>query len=77
VLSREESLIIIGIWFVVGLGRINVRVEHVNHSKCRTDFLNRVKENEALKLDAKAKGIRVVCKRQVIYLKISSGSERL
>jgi len=44
--------------------RINVRVEHVLHSKCRTDFLNRVKENEKMKLDAKAKGVRIVCKRQ-------------
>jgi len=44
--------------------RINVRIEHVNHSKCRTDFLDRVKENEKLKIDAKNAGIRVVCKRQ-------------
>jgi len=44
--------------------RINIRVEHVSHSKCRQDFLDRVKENEKLKLDAKAKGVRVVCKRQ-------------
>src|SRR4051812_37100900 len=25
--------------------RVNVRVEHVKHSKCREDFLRRVKEN--------------------------------
>ncbi|XP_021951216.1 60S ribosomal protein L21-like [Folsomia candida] len=44
--------------------RINVRVEHVTHSKCRTDFLDRVQENEKLKRDARTKGISVVCKRQ-------------
>uniref|UniRef100_A0A171B877 60s ribosomal protein l21 n=1 Tax=Triatoma infestans TaxID=30076 RepID=A0A171B877_TRIIF len=26
--------------------RINVRVEHVHPSKCREDFLKRVRENE-------------------------------
>ncbi|CAD7697746.1 unnamed protein product [Ostreobium quekettii] len=36
--------------------RIHVRIEHVRHSKCRQDFLNRVKENERLKKEAKAKG---------------------
>lgn len=29
--------------------KINVRVEHVKHSKCREDFLTRMKLNEALK----------------------------
>lgn len=47
------------------LNRINVRVEHVNHSKCRIDFLDRVKQNETLKREAKQKKIHVVCKRQV------------
>lgn len=37
----------------------------MNHSKCRQDFLDRVKDNEALKKEAKVKGVRVVCKRQV------------
>ncbi|TRY73216.1 hypothetical protein TCAL_01951 [Tigriopus californicus] len=27
--------------------RISIRIEHVTHSKCRTDFLKRVKANEA------------------------------
>nr|CAG4642146.1 EOG090X0GT4 [Eurycercus lamellatus] len=35
--------------------RINVRVEHINHSKCRQDFLTRVKANEKLKKEAKEK----------------------
>jgi large subunit ribosomal protein L21e len=36
--------------------RINVRIEHINHSKCRDDFLKRVKENAAKKQQAKASG---------------------
>ncbi|XP_069676935.1 large ribosomal subunit protein eL21 [Periplaneta americana] len=44
--------------------RINVRIEHVTHSKCREDFLKRVKENERLRKEAKEKNIRVVLTRQ-------------
>lgn len=29
--------------------KINVRIEHVKHSKCREDFLQRMKRNEELK----------------------------
>ncbi|CAF4711678.1 unnamed protein product, partial [Rotaria sp. Silwood2] len=36
--------------------RINVRVEHIKHSKCRADFLNRVKLSEQLKRAAKETG---------------------
>lgn len=36
--------------------RVNLRVEHVKHSKCRDDFLNRVKSNAAAKKVAKAAG---------------------
>ena len=36
--------------------RVNLRVEHVKHSKCRDDFLNRVKANAAAKTAAKAAG---------------------
>ncbi|KDE04204.1 60S ribosomal protein L21-A [Microbotryum lychnidis-dioicae p1A1 Lamole] len=43
--------------------RVNLRVEHVKHSKCRDDFLNRVKSNAAAKKDAKAKGETVLLKR--------------
>jgi large subunit ribosomal protein L21e len=46
--------------------RISVRIEHVNHSKCRTDFLNRVKANEVKKREAKAAGKPAPdCKRHV------------
>ncbi|GAA6064146.1 hypothetical protein JCM10212_000219 [Sporobolomyces blumeae] len=43
--------------------RVNLRVEHVKHSKCRDDFLNRVKANAAAKKEAKEKGETVVLKR--------------
>jgi large subunit ribosomal protein L21e len=36
--------------------RVNLRVEHVKHSACRQEFLDRVKRNAALKKEAKAKG---------------------
>lgn len=36
--------------------RVNLRVEHVRHSKCRDDFLNRVKTNAAAKRAAKERG---------------------
>lgn len=45
--------------------RINIRIEHVNPSKCRDDFLKRVKENEEKVAEAKKKGIRVCLKRKV------------
>lgn len=44
--------------------RINIRIEHVNHSKCRQDFLTRVKQNEKLRKEAKEKGIKACLKRQ-------------
>ncbi|KAL5533859.1 hypothetical protein ACEPAG_319 [Sanghuangporus baumii] len=36
--------------------RVNIRIEHVRHSKCRQEFLARVKRNEQLRAEAKAKG---------------------
>ena len=38
--------------------RVNIRVEHVHPSKCRLDFLARVKHNETVKREAKASGKR-------------------
>lgn len=38
--------------------RVNVRIEHIKHSKCRDDFLRRVKENAIKKKEARAKGGR-------------------
>ncbi|ODO06883.1 hypothetical protein I350_04243 [Cryptococcus amylolentus CBS 6273] len=44
--------------------RVNIRVEHIKHSKCRQEFLDRVVSNAALKKEAKAKGEHVDLKRQ-------------
>ncbi|XP_022910313.1 large ribosomal subunit protein eL21 [Onthophagus taurus] len=44
--------------------RINIRIEHVRHSQCRQDFLQRVKQNEKLRKEAKEKGERICLKRQ-------------
>lgn len=43
--------------------KVNLRVEHVKHSACRQEFLNRVKANAAAKKEAKATGKRVLLKR--------------
>lgn len=44
--------------------RINVRIEHVQHSRSREEFINRVKENALKKREAKEKGVHVHLKRQ-------------
>merc|ERR1712025_1567845 len=46
--------------------KINVRIEHIKHSKCRDDFLRRVKENEVKKREAKSTGEKVDCKRHPV-----------
>ncbi|KAF8634978.1 hypothetical protein AX15_000701 [Amanita polypyramis BW_CC] len=43
--------------------RVNVRIEHIRHSKCRQEFLDRVKANDAARAAAKEKGERVNLKR--------------
>merc|ERR1711929_65809 len=43
--------------------RISVRIEHVKHSQCRKDFLDRVHANEVRKKEQKVSGKTVVCKR--------------
>ena len=43
--------------------RISVRIEHVKHSQCRKDFLDRVHANEVKKREQKVTGKKVVCKR--------------
>merc|ERR1711978_639000 len=44
--------------------RIYVRVEHLKHSQCRKDFLDRVHANEVRKTEAKASGQKgAPCKR--------------
>lgn len=44
--------------------RINLRIEHIQPSRSRDDFLRRVKENAALKAKAKSDGTTVQVKRQ-------------
>ncbi|KAF1811097.1 putative 60S ribosomal protein L21-B [Eremomyces bilateralis CBS 781.70] len=44
--------------------RINVRIEHVKHSRSRDEFLNRVKSNAEAKRQAKAEGKSILLKRQ-------------
>jgi len=46
--------------------RVNIRIEHVSHSKCRQSFVDRVKENARLKREAKASGQHVHLKRQAV-----------
>jgi len=46
--------------------RVNLRVEHVNSSRSREDFLKRVKENAARKRKAKEDGVQLELKRQAV-----------
>ena len=46
--------------------RIILRIEHVKHSKCRDDFLQRVQENERLKKEARTHGTHINLKRQPV-----------
>merc|ERR1712095_180565 len=43
--------------------RIYVRIEHVKHSQCRKDFLDRVHANDIKKKEAQASGQKADCKR--------------
>ncbi|KAJ3716452.1 ribosomal protein L21e-domain-containing protein [Lentinula raphanica] len=43
--------------------RVNLRVEHIRHSKCRQEFLDRVKSNHEAHVAAKASGERVNLRR--------------
>merc|ERR1712002_852475 len=44
--------------------RINVRIEHVKHSKSRLAFIQRVHDNEQKRKEAKETGVKVLLKRQ-------------
>lgn len=44
--------------------RVNVRIEHVQHSRSREEFIHRVKENAIKKRQAKEQGIHLHLKRQ-------------
>ncbi|KAG6380644.1 ribosomal protein L21e-domain-containing protein [Boletus reticuloceps] len=43
--------------------RVNIRVEHIRHSKCRQEFLDRVKRNHEAHVAAKETGERISLKR--------------
>eukprot|EP01006_Ploeotia_vitrea_P035606 TRINITY_DN65905_c11_g8_i1.p2 TRINITY_DN65905_c11_g8~~TRINITY_DN65905_c11_g8_i1.p2 ORF type:complete len:176 (+),score=114.32 TRINITY_DN65905_c11_g8_i1:49-528(+) len=43
--------------------KIHVRIEHVQHSKCRKSFLDRVQANDKKRAEAKKAGKHVVLKR--------------
>ena len=68
-MSLLSLTIMSDLWFYYY--RINVRIEHVTHSKCREDFLKRVKQNDALRKEAKENNVKVQLKRQVYNLVIS------
>ncbi|PHH90965.1 hypothetical protein CDD83_2093 [Cordyceps sp. RAO-2017] len=46
--------------------RINVRIEHIQPSRSREDFLKRVKSNAEAKKKARAEGVTVQVKRQPV-----------
>ncbi|KAI5806881.1 ribosomal protein Srp1 [Geopyxis carbonaria] len=46
--------------------RVNVRIEHVKHSKCRQEFVDRVKANAENRKKAKAEGVHIHLKRQAL-----------
>ncbi|KZT43844.1 hypothetical protein SISSUDRAFT_977759 [Sistotremastrum suecicum HHB10207 ss-3] len=43
--------------------RVNIRVEHIRHSRCRQEFLDRVKSNHEAHREAKEKGERINLRR--------------
>jgi large subunit ribosomal protein L21e len=45
---------------------VNVRIEHVNHSRSRDEFLTRVKANAAAMRKAKEEGVHTHLKRQAV-----------
>lgn len=43
--------------------RLNVRIEHIQKSQCREAFKERVRKNDAAKVQAKKEGKKISCKR--------------
>ncbi|KAK3807079.1 MAG: 60S ribosomal protein L21-A [Benniella sp.] len=46
--------------------RVNIRMEHIKHSKCSDDLLRRVKENTDATLKAKSDGVKINLERQLV-----------
>ncbi|CAI8017418.1 60S ribosomal protein L21 [Geodia barretti] len=55
----ESSTLLRELWALLSTSKL----EHVKHSRCREDFLKRVKANELKRKQAKERGEKVVCKR--------------
>jgi len=51
--------------------RINVRIEHVRHSRSRDGFLTRVKDNARKQREAKEKGEKICLKRQPVMPRLA------
>jgi len=47
--------------------RVNIRVEHINHSKCREEFVRRVKDNASRRKEATKNGEHVNLKRLAVH----------
>ena len=47
---------------------MNVRIEHIRHSRSREDFLNRVKSNADKKKEARAKGETIQFERKGYFI---------
>lgn len=43
--------------------RLNIRIEHIQKSMCREAFKERVRKNDAAKVEAKKRGEKISCKR--------------
>ena len=44
--------------------RMHVHIEHVQPSRCKEDLIERIKKNDLVKAEAKAKGEKISTKRQ-------------
>merc|ERR1719206_271419 len=60
---QHSRVLISRYWIKILPKRINVRVEHISHSKCRTDFLDRVKNNDVRKKEARKAGTYAITRR--------------
>ena len=74
-LAEKRYKLHISAWFLQGVvifqvgnriiqKRLHVRIEHVQPSRCREEFLERRKSNDIKKAEAKARGETIDLKRQ-------------
>eukprot|EP00055_Hartaetosiga_balthica_P005183 m.14807 g.14807 ORF g.14807 m.14807 type:complete len:157 (+) comp4374_c0_seq1:58-528(+) len=53
--------------------KVNIRIEHISHSKCRQDFIDRAAQNEKLKKESKERGLdmkrKPVGPREAMFVK--------